>query len=115
MSADVQASGRSFVLTITDTTTGKSFTISISAKRAQRSSAEWIVEAPSSGGGILPLANYGTMSLTNNTATDATHTGNISNSSWQYDAITMASGGTTKATVSSLSSGDIFTDTFKHQ
>jgi hypothetical protein len=114
MSADVHYDGSGgFVLTITDTTTHQSFTTTQRAKRAQRSSAEWIVEAPSSGG-ILPLADYGTISMTNNTATDNTHTGNIADPVWQYDAITMASGSTTKATVSSLSGGDSFTDTWHH-
>src|SRR5437016_3235921 len=45
-------------VTITDTTTAQSFTTS-GGGGALRSSAEWIVEAPSSAGGVLPLANFG--------------------------------------------------------
>ncbi len=49
-----------FTVTLTDTTTGKTFSTSQTDSSAQRSSAEWITEAPSSGGQILPLANFGT-------------------------------------------------------
>ena len=37
--------------------------------KAQRSSAEWIVEAPATNTGILPLADFNTATLTNCTAT----------------------------------------------
>ena len=47
-----------FGLSMHDLTTGKSFFKSISSS-AQRSSAEWIIEAPYFGG-ILPLSNFGT-------------------------------------------------------
>src|SRR5438132_7524011 len=46
-------------VTITDTTTAKSFTTS-GGCGALITSAEWIGEAPSSAGGVLPLANFGT-------------------------------------------------------
>ena len=49
-----------FSVTITDKTTGKSFTTSGTVSGAARSSAEWIAEAPSSSRGVLPLANFGT-------------------------------------------------------
>lgn len=52
-----------FQLSITDVTTGKSYANTFKAN-AQRSSAEWVVEAPYSGG-VLPLANFGTMTFTN--------------------------------------------------
>lgn len=61
ISADVQyspATGK-FTVTIMDTTTGQSFSTSAKVS-AQRSSAEWIAEAPSSGGTVLPLADFGT-------------------------------------------------------
>lgn len=58
--AQVAYSTKGFSCTIKDVTTGKSF--STTAKvRAQRTSAEWIAEAPSSSGGVLPLANFGTV------------------------------------------------------
>src|SRR5438132_11789444 len=48
--------------TITDTRTAQSFTTS-GGGGALRTSAEWIGEAPSSAGGVLPLANFGTAYL----------------------------------------------------
>lgn len=60
ISAGVSYSGGTFTVTITDVTTGKTFSTSQRVGSAQRSSAEWIAEAPSSGSTILPLANFGT-------------------------------------------------------
>jgi hypothetical protein len=65
ISASVQylASGShagQFELSITDTSRANdSFTIYENGSGLQRSSAEWIVEAPSSNSGVLPLANFG--------------------------------------------------------
>ena len=53
-------SGTTFTLTINDITEGWTFTTTGSQSGAQDSSAEWIVEAPSSNFGVLPLANFGT-------------------------------------------------------
>jgi hypothetical protein len=61
ISAEVQFSNNKFTASITDVTTGTSFTKSERVKGAERSSAEWIAEAPSSTTGILPLANFGTV------------------------------------------------------
>lgn len=58
-------------------------------KRAKRSSAEWIVEAPSSLNGVLPLANFGVAFLSNCLATINGINGAINNGNWQHDAITM--------------------------
>jgi hypothetical protein len=57
ISADVSyLGGSSFVLSISDLTTGQSYQTNVRAN-AQRSSAEWIAEAPY-GGTILPLADF---------------------------------------------------------
>lgn len=56
-----------YTLSMKDVTTGQSFSFTAHAQ-ADRSSAEWIVEAPYSGG-ILPLANFGKAYFTNNYAT----------------------------------------------
>lgn len=103
MSAEVVYSGKNkFVITLTDTTTGKLFTTTQSAN-AQRQSAEWIMEAPWSGG-TLPLANFGTQVFSSAGATLNGHPGTISDPAWQNDGITMTtSSGTAKATPSSLS------------
>jgi hypothetical protein len=58
--------GSIFQLTITNNTRNVAYTVPSSyttVATAARSSAEWIVEAPSSAGGILPLANFGTVNL----------------------------------------------------
>jgi hypothetical protein len=60
ISAEVKYAGGKFTATITDTTTRKTFSTSAKVNNAKRSSAEWIAEAPYSGG-ILPLANFGTV------------------------------------------------------
>ncbi len=101
MSAEVNYTGNNrFVLTLKNLTTGKNFTTTQKA-HAQRQSAEWIVEAPYSGG-VLPLANFGTTTINNAQATLNGVTGTISH--WANDAITMVNASNApKATPSSLS------------
>jgi uncharacterized repeat protein (TIGR01451 family) len=62
--------GIMFTLSISDLTTGQSFSHNYSAN-AHRRSADWIVEAPYSDG-ILPLANFGTTKFDNAQFTDNT-------------------------------------------
>jgi hypothetical protein len=57
---------RQFTVSIQNGT--QSFSASTKVNRAERSSAEWITEAPATGGGALPLANFGTISYNNGTA-----------------------------------------------
>jgi len=59
MGATVSYEGGKFTLDMTDYTTGKSFKVTKSVPGALRTSAEWIAEAPSSGGAVLPLADFG--------------------------------------------------------
>ena len=92
-------SGGRFTLTIGDTSQGWSFTTTQKLNHASLSSAEVIAEAPSSRGGVLPLANFGTVSFTN-----ATANGQPLNN-FTTDPITMASGSTVKAQPSKLSNG----------
>jgi len=61
ISAEVSYGNGEFTVKLTDETTGKSFSTSSKVPSAQRSSAEWITEAPSSNSGILPLADFGTV------------------------------------------------------
>ena len=113
MTAQASFSGRSFTVTITDATTGATFSTSAKVRGAQRSSAEWIAEAPSSSGGILPLADFGTVSYgTDNTgiamtcyATIGGTTGAIGAFGSSVQQITMVtSAGAVKAQPSALSS-----------
>jgi len=123
ISAEASFSGRSFVVTIKDTTTGQSSSTSARVRGAQRSSAEWIAEAPSSSGGILPLANFGTVSYgTDNTgiastcyATISGTTGAIGSFGASVQQITMVTNsGVVKAQPSPLSSdGTSFSVTWK--
>jgi len=91
-----------FVLTLKDTTTNRTFTTSQKSGAAKRSSAEWIVEAPWSGG-TLPLANFGVIPFTGASATINGNTGWIGDSQWQNDPLTMVNGSKTLAWPSALS------------
>jgi hypothetical protein len=56
-------SSKLFVASITDLTNSQTNSTSASVSGAQRNSAEWIVEAPSSTSGVLPMPNFGTVSF----------------------------------------------------
>jgi Peptidase A4 family len=89
ISASVVYNGSEFTITITDENTGQSRTKSSSVRGAQRSSAEWITEAPCCTSrprdGILPLSDFVTVGFGSdstavagtNSATDSTTSGNI--------------------------------------
>lgn len=67
-------------LTITDSTEGWTFTTTQNLGAGQigaRDSAEWVEEAPSGSRGVLPLANFGSVTFTNATATINGTTGTI--------------------------------------
>ena len=99
-----------FTLTISDTTRGWSHTTNANLKKAKLASAEVIAEAPSGSGGVLPLANFGTVSFTGATVNGAA----LTSSTPGIDAITMTtSSGTVKAQPSSISNGS-FSVTWKH-
>ena len=110
LSASVTTNGSgSFTLTITDSTQGWTNTKTARLKSAKLASAEVIAEAPSSSGGVLPLANFGTVSFTG-----ATVNGNVLTSGTSgLDAITMQSGSTVKAQPGTISNGS-FSVTWKH-
>src|SRR5579862_2270478 len=68
-SASVTTDGRGdFSLTLTDNTRHWSHTTTARLKSAKLGSAEVIAEAPSSSGGVLPLADFGTANFTAATA-----------------------------------------------
>ncbi len=116
-------SGSSFTTRITDVTTGVSFSKTGSVSGASRSSAEWIAEAPSSTSGVLPLADFGTVSfgggLTGvggtNGATISGVSGYIGNFSGVYAIKMVNNAGTaTKASTGGLlDSGSSFKCTWK--
>jgi hypothetical protein len=71
MSASVVAQGKSsFVLSITDNSRG--WTANLPAqRRARRASAEVVAEAPSGFGGVLPLADFGSVGFSGATVNGA--------------------------------------------
>ena len=110
LSASVTTNGSgTFTLTITDSTRGWTYSTNQRLKRATLSSAEVIAEAPSSSGGVLPLANFGTVSFSGAKANGTT----LTSSTPGIDAITMKSGSTVKAQPGNISSGS-FSVTWKH-
>ena len=107
-SVTTDGSGR-FTLTITDSTQGWTNTTTARLKSAKLASAEVIAEAPSSSGGVLPLANFGTVSFSGAKANGAL----LTSSTPGIDPITMKSGSTVKAQPSSISNGS-FSVAWKH-
>jgi hypothetical protein len=123
MAAEVKYHGNNiFQLSIINYTKDVYFLVPFSyttAPNAQRTSAEWIVEAPASGstGQVLPLADFGTVLFYNCRATINGYSGSINNSHWTYDALTMV---TTNHIIKSLPSnlsngGQNFSLAWKHQ
>ncbi len=113
VSAEAKYSSGKFVVSITDVTTGQSFSTSSNVHSAQRSSAEWIAEAPSSSGGILPLSDFGTVYFGQDTtgiggtcfATISGNSASIGSFGSNVQKITMVtSSGAVKASPSTLSS-----------
>lgn len=99
-----------FSLYIADTTQGWSHTTTASLAGAARSSAEVIVEAPccTASGGILPLTDFGTVSLTGSTANGAA----IGNAGGVTQIIMIDNAGRDKDSVSSLTSEENFSATW---
>jgi Peptidase A4 family len=110
LTASVTTNGSgSFTLTISDSTQKWTFTTTQKLKSAKLASAEVIAEAPSSNSGVLPLANFGTVSFSGATANGSL----LTSSTPHIDPITMQSGSTVKASPSSISNG-AFSVAWKH-
>jgi hypothetical protein len=85
MSAEITYKNSEFTLEITDETTGKTFSVTKAVSGADRSSAEWITEAPSVVTGITNLADFTKVEFGDdytgiagtNEATDSAHSGTI--------------------------------------
>lgn len=101
--------GGRFTLKISDTTQGWSHTEQKTLASARRRSAEVIIEAPSSNSALLPLADFGTVHIT-----DAMVNGSAIGSHSPTEII-MKSGGTQKDSVSTLSGGENFSATWLHK
>jgi hypothetical protein len=114
MFAEITYNGSDFKTEIKDETTGKSFSISQAVASAERTSAEWIVEAPETVTGITNLADFTKASFSSATATDSTVTGPISAFGSDVEKITQVDDTEyTESTSSGLStSGEAFTTTW---
>jgi hypothetical protein len=115
MTASVSVSGTTWTLTLVDHTQGWTFTkvVNNPSPTPQKLSAEWIVEAPSSGstGAELPLSEFGSVTFTGAEATVNGVTGSIG--SFANVGLTMVYNGVDQATVSALGTlGDAFVDTW---
>ena len=127
ISASVTYNGSEFTTTITNETTGKSYSKSAKVRGAARSSAEWIAEAPccTGSGGILPLADFGTADFGQdytdvsgtNDATDSSTSGAISAfGSDVQEIIMVSSSGAEEALPSGVSAdGTSFTVTWESE
>jgi hypothetical protein len=98
-----------FTLTLSNSTRGWTQRVTKKLQSAKLASAEVIAEAPSSSGGVLPLAKFGTVGFTGARVNGAA----LTSSTPGIDAITMKSGSTVKAQPSSISGGS-FSVTWKH-
>ncbi len=77
-----------FTVSLKDVTTGKSFSKTAAVTSAKRTSAEWIAEAPYSGG-ILPLADFGTINFgVDNTSVSGTNDATISGTTGDLGSFT---------------------------
>jgi hypothetical protein len=101
--------GSSFTLKLADTTQGWSHTVTASLSGAPRSSAEVIAEAPccTNSGGILPLADFGTVNFTGSTV-DGSPIGNTNPVSINM----VSANGVQEDNVSSLTGGENFSATW---
>jgi hypothetical protein len=117
ISAEVSATSKgTFTVTIKNVSTGAKFQTSAKMNNADRSSAEWIAEAPWSGG-VLPLANFGTAQFgPSYTAVDGTGSATVNGitkdigllaNNIQIDMVDKS--GAVKADTSDLSNGNSFT------
>jgi hypothetical protein len=88
ISAEVASVGGKFVLTLTDVSSGRRLQRTLSMGLATRSSAEWIAESSSSCSNCL--ANFGTVTFSDASATSGATTGGIS--TFSHQAITLVDG-----------------------
>jgi hypothetical protein len=87
ITATVRASATDVTVSLSDQTSGSSFTKTSLMRNPDRSSAEWIAEAPSTTtqeGDLqtLPLADFGTVTFESAATTAGGHTGSISDPQW---------------------------------
>ena len=98
ISAKVTVTGDTVTVSLSDETTGQSITKALHTNNTDTTSAEWIAEAPSTDTQdgayqTLPLANFGTATFTNASATAGDHTGSISDPDWSVEQVELSPAG----------------------
>jgi hypothetical protein len=117
ISAEVSVDGALVTFTLTDVTTGQTFSTQATPAVLDISSAEWIAEAPSACYSAnrcaqLTLANFGTVQFSGSSTTANGHVGTIADGSWTTTSIELG-GGAGSATPAALSpDGSEFTVAF---
>ncbi len=99
MYGHVAVSGSNVTITLSDQTTGQSVTRTLQMSNPDTSSAEWIAEAPAaqlSDGSmqILPLADFGSVTFSQASATAGGQSGSISDPAWTVQQVNLSSAGT---------------------
>jgi Peptidase A4 family len=94
ITTSVRAASGGVRMRISNVTRGTTFTKTLPVTGLDRSSAEWIVEAPSSCSGsacrVMPLANFGTTRIADARATSTFgHVGGILDPAWNTLALTL--------------------------
>ncbi len=96
MTGSVTVHGTHVTLRLRDLTTGARYSTTRRTSQIDVSSADWILEAPSSctaaGCQTLPLADFGGVSFTAATATSGSHTGPVEDSRWSAAQIELRQG-----------------------
>jgi hypothetical protein len=101
------ASQKSFLLSITDNTTGKSYsTTQTTSASAPAESAEWIVEATTVNGSVATLANFGTATFSAASATIGGFSGPLGSPGWQSTPYNIS--GTQTDTTSLIAANGMF-------
>jgi hypothetical protein len=103
--------GSTFVLTLRDATRKWSQTTTQRLKSAKLESAEAIAEAPSGRGGVLPLADFGTVAFSQTTVNETLLTAGLPG----LEPLTMLASATTIKAEPTPISGGSFSDTWRHQ
>jgi Peptidase A4 family len=98
-----------FVLRLTNNSTGASFQTTQTTRKARRSSVEWIMEGPSSG----LLTNFGSVGFSSASATINGQTGSLGSLSGAQPITMVTSQGASRAVPSGVS-GDSFSVNWQH-
>jgi hypothetical protein len=88
-SAVITASGSAFTMELKNDTTGETFNVQKDVPEAERSSAEWIAEAPLVGGDVQSLINFGGLSFTAASATSHGKSYPINSLVWDSKPLTI--------------------------